>query len=77
MQQFAVNFILLQDHSTCLGCCPHPPLGVHKTVTTASNTGHVIGAATFFQRGQVWNAVQTAVLCTPDDGCGQHPKHVE
>ena len=52
MQLFAVNFILLQDHSTCLGCCPHPSSGVHKTVTTASGTGHFIIAATFFQRGQ-------------------------
>ena len=22
-------FILLQDHSTCFGCCPHPSSGVH------------------------------------------------
>jgi len=48
-------------------------------------------AATFLQRGQAWprwrevaaqkiwpvpEAVVT-VLCTPDDGCGWHPKHVE
>ena len=31
----------------------HPSSGVHKTVTTASSTGHIIGAATSFQRGQV------------------------
>ena len=73
MQLFAVNFILLQDHPTCFGCCPHPSSGVHKTVTTTSGTGHIIVAATFFQR--VPEAVVT-VLCTPDDGCGQQPKHV-
>ena len=45
-------------------------------------------AATSLQRGQAWReaaaqkiwpvpeAVVT-VLCTPDDGCGWHPKHVE
>jgi len=31
-------FIILQVHSTCLGCQPHPSSGVHKTVTTASGT---------------------------------------
>ena len=33
-------FIILQVHSTCFGCQPHPSSGVHKTVTTASGTGH-------------------------------------
>ena len=31
-------FIILQAHSTCFGCQPHPLSGVHKTVTTASGT---------------------------------------
>ena len=31
-------FIILQVHSTCFGCQPHPTSGVHKTVTTASGT---------------------------------------
>jgi len=31
-------FIILQVHSTCFGCQPHPSCGVHKTVTTASGT---------------------------------------
>ena len=31
-------FTILQDHSTCFGCQPHPSSGVHKTVTTASGT---------------------------------------
>ena len=77
--------IILQFHSTCFGCQPHPPSGVHKTVTTASGTGHI-----FVQlppsnvtkprwrevAAQVPETVVT-VLCTPDDGCGWHPKHVE
>jgi hypothetical protein len=52
MQQYAVYFILLQGHSTCFGCLPLPSSGVHKTLTAASGTGHNIGAATSFQRGQ-------------------------
>ena len=31
-------FIILQDHSTCFGCQPHPSSGVHKTVNTLSAT---------------------------------------
>ena len=31
-------FIILQVHSACFGCQPHPSSGVHKTVTTASGT---------------------------------------
>ena len=31
----------------------HPSSGVYETVTTASGTGHIIGAATVFQRGQI------------------------
>jgi len=34
-------FIILQDHSTCFGCQPHPSSGVHKTVTTASGIAQV------------------------------------
>ena len=45
-------FIILQVHSTCFGCQPHPSSGVHKTVTTASGTGHILCAATSLQRGQ-------------------------
>ena len=53
MQQYAVWFILLQNHSTCFGCPPHPPSGVLKTVTVASGTGHNIGTATSLQRGPI------------------------
>ena len=45
--------IILQVHSTCFGCQPHSSSGVHKTVTTASGTGHIFCAATALQRGQV------------------------
>jgi len=31
-------FTILQVHSPCSGCQPHPSSGVHKTVTTASGT---------------------------------------
>ena len=31
-------FIILQVQSTRFGCQPHPPSGVHKTVTTTSGT---------------------------------------
>ena len=53
----------------------------HKTVITASGTGHIFCAATSLQRGQasmatleggsctVPEAVVT-VLCTPQNGCG-------
>ena len=42
-------FIILEVHSTCFWCQPHPSSGVHETVTTASGT-----AATSLQRGQAW-----------------------
>ena len=34
-------FIILQVHSTCFGCQPHPSSGVHKTVTKNSGIGHI------------------------------------
>jgi len=45
-------FIILQVHSTCFGCPRHPSSGEHKTVTTASGTGHIFCAATSLQHGQ-------------------------
>jgi len=73
-------FIILHVHSTCFECQPHPSSEAHKTLTTASVTGHIFCAATSLQRVQAWprwrevaapvlEAVVT-VLCTPDDGCG-------
>ena len=89
MQQYA-GIYLLQNHSTCFGCPSHLSSGVHKTVTAASGTVHSIWATTFLQRGPwprwrkavvqiLWPVPEAAVtvLCTPDDGCDGHPKHVE
>jgi len=44
-------FIVLQVHSTCFGCQPHPS-GVHKTVTATSSIGHIFCAATSLPQGQ-------------------------
>jgi len=43
-------FIILQVHSTCFGCQPHPSSGIHKTATTPSGTGHIFCAATSLER---------------------------
>ena len=51
-------FIILQVHSTCFGCQPHPSSEVHKTVTTASGAGLNFSAATSLQRGQASLAAQ-------------------
>ena len=71
-------FIILQVHSTCFGCQPHPSLGVHKTVNIASGSGHTF-LCTYHPR--TWPSLATfeggsctvpetvvAVLCTPNDG---------
>ena len=56
-------FIILQVHSTCFGCQQHPSSGVHKTVTTASDTG----AATSLQRGHL--TTPEGGSCTPARVC--------
>jgi hypothetical protein len=79
MQKYA-GIYLLRNYSTCFGCSSHPSSGVHKTVTAASGT-----ATAFLRRGpwprrrKVFAVPEAAVtvLCTPDDGCDGHPKHVE
>ena len=45
-------FIILQVHSTLFGCQQHSSSGVHKTVTTASGTGHMF--CTSLQRGPLY-----------------------
>jgi len=65
MQQHAGAY-LLQNRSTYFGCPSHTSTRVHKTVIAASGTGHSILATTFLR-----------VLCTPDDVCDRHPKHVQ
>ena len=80
---------LLQDHSTCFGCLPHPSSGVHKSVVTATDTSYMfvqlphssVAKLATLEWGScttIWlvpEAVVT-VLCTPDYGCGTRPKHV-
>ena len=51
MQQLAVY--LFTTRSLYMIRVSLHPSWVHKTVTAASDTGHIIGAATLFQRGQV------------------------
>jgi hypothetical protein len=89
-QQYA-GIYLLQNHSTCFGCTLYPSSGVHKNVNPASSTGHSIWATTFLQWGLImphwrmvvaqilWPVPEAAVtvLCTPDDGCDGHLKHVQ
>jgi len=80
-------FIILRVHSTCFRCQAYPSSEVHKTVTTASGTGHAMLCSYLPPR---WPSLATmeggsctvpeavvTVLCTLDDGCGWHPKHVE
>ena len=84
-------FIYCKNYCTCFGYPSHPSSGVHKTVTAPSGTGHSNNiATTFLQRGQrprwrkivplllLWPVPEAAVtvLCTPDNGCDGHPKHV-
>jgi len=52
-------FIILQVHSTCFGCQPHPSSGVRKTVTTASGTGHI-----FVRGGNCTKNMTSTVGCS-------------
>jgi len=81
-------FTILQVCSTCFGCQPHPSSGVHKTVTTASSTVQLPPSNVARLAWPLWREVDgqklwpvpgalVTVLCSPDDGCGWHPKHVE
>ena len=99
-------FIILQVHSTCFGCQQHPSSGVHKTITKPPalvifsvklapsnvamqhNVVYLLFCKFTLQRGQAslatleggsWTLPEAVVtvLCTPVDGCGWHPKHVE
>ena len=80
-------FIILQVHSTCFGCQSHPSSGVHQIVTAASCTGHIfvqlpssnVAKLASKRCTKIWPVPEAVVTvwCTPDDGCGWHPKHVE
>ena len=59
----SILFIILRVHSTCFGCQPHPSSVVHKTVTTASGTGHIFCAASSLQRGQASLATLVGGSC--------------
>ena len=81
MQQYA-GIYLLQNYSTCFGCPSHQSSGVHKTVTAASGTGHIMYQSnnlppTWPNRPCWRKVVAVTVLCNPVDGCNGHPKHVE
>ena len=81
-------FIILQVHSTCFGCHAHPSSGIHKTVCKyslrywsyffvqllPSNVATTEGGSCT----NIWPVPEAVVtvLCTPDDRCGWHPKHV-
>jgi hypothetical protein len=71
MQQNA-RIYLLQNHSTCFGCPPHPLSGVHNTVTATSGTANSIWVTTLLQRGLIRPRWRRVV-----DWCDGHPKHVE
>jgi hypothetical protein len=43
--------LLFCKFTICFGCQPHPSSGVHKTLNTASGTGHIFCVATSLQRG--------------------------
>ena len=72
-------FIILQVHCTCLRCQPHPSSGAHKTLTTASSLQPSWPCWRESAAQKIWTVPEAVVtvLCTPDDGCGWHPKHVE
>jgi len=56
VQRLATQQVIYYSASSlCMfGCQPHPSSRVHKTVTTASVTGHIFCAATSLQRDQAW-----------------------
>ena len=67
----SLYFILLQYHSTCFGCRPHPSSGVHKTSYSHWYKSYD-RAATSLQRGQIHLATLerggfTIMTCT--SGC--------
>jgi len=72
-------FIILQVHCTCFGCQPHPLSGVRKTITTACVAKLACPCWREVAAQKIWPVPEAVVtvLCTPDDGCGWHPKHVQ
>jgi hypothetical protein len=66
-------YINPQAHSTCFGCQPQPSSGVHKTITTASSTGHIFCTATSLQRGQASSLFIIPQVQSTCFGCLPHP----
>jgi hypothetical protein len=60
MQQLAV-YLFTSKSLYIFRVSSHLSSGVHKTVSAASGTGHIIGAATSFQRDQVGSSSFSAV----------------
>jgi len=91
-QQYA-GIYLLKICSTYFGCPSHPSTGVHKIVTATSSTRHITYPGNNLRhralirprwrkvvaltRDMTVPEVAVTILCTPDDGCDGHPKHVE
>ena len=63
MQQLAV-YLFTASSLYMFQVSSHPSSGVHKTGTTASDTGHIIGAAVSFQRGHWprWNEIAAPMI---------------
>ena len=61
-------FIILQVHSTCFGCQPHPLSGVHKTVTTASGSPFIEAKLATLEGGWCtgWERNSSLPTCEPD-----------
>ena len=81
MQQY-VGFYLLQITLHVSGVYRTHHQEYIKLLTAASVTGNNNRATNFRLRGLIRPrrlkvVAAVTVLCTPDDGCGRRPKHVE
>jgi len=79
-------FIILQVHSTCFGSQAHPSLNTQNcnyslwywSYFLCSYLPPMWPSLAMLEGGSCTiTEVVVTVLCTPDDGCGWHPKHVE
>jgi len=70
-------FIILQVHFTCFGCQPLPSSGVHKTPSNVAKLAWPRWTELAAQKIRPVPEAVVTVLCTPDDRCCWHPKHVE
>ena len=70
-------FIILQVHSTCLGCQPHPSSGLHKTVTTASGTVQLPPSNVAKLASPRWREVAAQKNMTSTGGCNLQVSGIE